>query len=226
MKIWFPFPASVFFTLAVFLFLPPSFSHPSPPPVSPSSPSLLFALSWISRNYLKNNNSSQYLSSVICRPSLSQLAPYLSLHCHVCFNLTKGGRGERSVLGITGTSNLISVIYCVQKPDMGWQRDIDERRLMSEEITVRRICPPHPPLSSSWISSDLPPLHVKGIPQLTGDKCSSLMIHCCFAGCIYFILLNKNRNRGMRFHHSFAFALSIKSKVILSVSSARSRQWY
>lgn len=44
--------------------------------------------------------------------------------CHrVCFNLTKGaGRkknGERNVLGITGTSNLISVIYCAQKLDPG-----------------------------------------------------------------------------------------------------------
>lgn len=134
---------------------------------------------------------------MICRPSLSQLVPYLSLRCHVCFNLTKGRGGGRSILGITGTSNLISVIYCVQKPDTGWQRDIDKRRLMSEEITVRRIFSPLP-LSSIWISSDSPPLHVKGMPQLTWDEYSSLMIHCCFVGWIYFAsLLHEKRNRCM-----------------------------
>lgn len=89
-------------------------------------------------NYHKNNNSSQYLSLTICRLSLSQLVPYLSLCCHVCFNLTKGGE-KISTLCITGTSNLINVIYCVQKPDTGWQRDIDEQRLMSEEITAKWI---------------------------------------------------------------------------------------
>lgn len=91
-------------------------------------------------NYHKNNKSSQYLSLAICRPSLTQLVPYLSLCCHVCFNLTKGSGGKKiSILCITGTSNLISVIYCVQKPDTRWQRDIDEQRLMSEEITARQI---------------------------------------------------------------------------------------
>ncbi len=158
---------------------------------------------------------------MICRPSLSQLVPYLSLRCHVCFNLTKGRGKKRSILGITGTSNLISVIYCVQKPDTGWQRDIDKQRLMSEEITVRRIFFPLP-LSSIWISSDSPPLHVEGIPQLTWNEYGSLMIHCCFAGWIYFpSLLNKIETEVCAFPlckckcNSFefpsAFPLSIKS---------------
>lgn len=124
-------------------------------------------------NYHKNNNSPQHLSLVICCLSLSQLAPYLCLRRHVQFNLTKGERLKpRNVLGITGTSNLISVIYCVQKPDTGWQRDIDERRLMSQEITVRGLFSPPLHLLSAWISSDSP-LYVKGIPQLTWDKYSS-----------------------------------------------------
>lgn len=99
---------------------------------------------------------------------------------------------------------------------------------MSEEITVRGISPPHPPIPSVWISSDSP-LHVKGIPQLTWDKCSSLMIHCCFTVCIYFAyLLNENRNRRMCisalqmqiefFWVSKCIARSIKSKIILRVS--------
>lgn len=135
-------------------------------------------------NYHKNNNSPHQLSLVICCPSLSQLTPYLCLCCHVRFNLTKGERLKpRNILGITGTSNLISVIYCVQKPDRRRQKDIDERRLMSQEITVRGISPPLA-LLSVWISSNSPPLHVKGIPQLTWDKYSSLMIHCLRSGCI------------------------------------------
>lgn len=56
----------------------------------------------------------------------------------------QNGGEKRSILDITGTSNLISVIYCVQKPDTGWQGDIDERRLMSEKITARWIFLPPP----------------------------------------------------------------------------------
>lgn len=134
----------------------------------------------------------------------------------------EGWLKKRNVLGITGTSNLISVIYCVQKLDTGWQRDIDERRLVSEEITVRGIFFPPLPLLSAWISSVSPPL--QGIPQLTWDEYSSSMPRCFFAGCICFAYLS-NENREKRrlcisalqmqmqfFGVSKCIRLSIKSK--------------
>lgn len=106
----------------------------------------------------KITTSPHHLPLVICCPGLSQLTPYLCLRRHVQFNLTKGVRLKpRNVLGITGTSNLISVIYCVQKPDTRWQTYIDERRLMSQEITVRGIFFPPTPfpicLDLLWLSS-------------------------------------------------------------------------
>lgn len=58
--------------------------------LSLSLPLVRSSFSRVACNYLKNNNSPQHLSLVICCPSLSQPKPYLSLCRHVCFNLTKG----------------------------------------------------------------------------------------------------------------------------------------
>lgn len=67
--------------------------HSAPPSLSlPSAP---FSVSQTKRNYHKNNNSSQHLSLLICCPSLSQLTPYLSPYCRVCFNLTTGVAKEK-----------------------------------------------------------------------------------------------------------------------------------
>lgn len=95
---------------------------------------------------------------------------------------------------------------------------------MSQEITVKRIVAPLP-LLSAWISSDSS-LHVKGIPQLTWDKCSSLMIHCLLSGCISFAYLSNENRKGRVcictllmqmtvFRVSKCIPLSKKSEVIL-----------
>lgn len=83
---------------------------------------------------------------------------------------------------------------------------------MSGKITVRGILAtpptsPDPPASphspSVRITSDSPSLHVKGIPRLTWEKCSSPMIHFpAPLGCLRFFpcifIAQKNRKRGGR----------------------------
>lgn len=139
----FPFPASVVFPLAVLV----SPSPPSPRPHSlPCHSPLSDSLSRPSfysppptpkyRAITLKKEKKKKLQQLSSVPVVGDLLPTSQSTCavppppappspchRVCFNLTKGvgckKNGERNVLGITGTSNLISVIYCAQKLDPG-----------------------------------------------------------------------------------------------------------